>query len=127
MDEIYNNKYNYLKYSMHNKYNITEDDDIYHLIIPLHEYDYSCKGIPECHSCIEDYNAIQTKNNAEIHIRVKCTQSCLWFKWFDNKRQQYAKKCNKKLEYYVKMERTTVKIGKETINKVDFNEYMKLY
>jgi hypothetical protein len=132
MEDIFNNKYEYLKYQMFNRYGITEKDDIYYLSIPLKEYDYSCKQIPECHSCIEDNNAIQsqlqvqskTKNN--VDVRIKCGQSCIWYKWFDNKRQQYAKKNNKKLEYYTKKEYTTIKIGNETINKIDFNEHMKL-
>lgn len=128
MDEdrsnIYDTKYDYLKYHMYDKYNITESDMIYHFMIPLDETDYSCKNIPECHSCIEDYTNISSKSNKEF--KLKCTKSCLWFYWFDNKRQQFAKKQGKRVEYYLKKEFSEITINKELVKKVDFNNYMKL-
>ncbi len=51
--------------------------------------------IPECSFCTRDLERIKTILNDGIIINpydIDCTESCLWWEWFSNKRDAAAKK-----------------------------------
>lgn len=55
------------------------------------------KFIPECISCVRDtanlknlLKLAKASKKKEIEMELNCCYSCLWFKWFDNKRKNLA-------------------------------------
>ena len=58
--------------------------------------------IPECSTCKKDMDNFKNKFNevsATLTMQIECGKNCLWYDWFDNKRQLQAKQSNVKLVY----------------------------
>jgi hypothetical protein len=58
--------------------------------------------IPECSICKKDMENFKNKFNegiSSINMQLECSIHCLWYDWFDSKRQLQAKQAKIKLIY----------------------------
>ena len=61
--------------------------------------------IPECSRCLRDIENCKNKlksNESIIYLQEECSNNCLWYDWFDNRRKTLVSESNKKLEYVKK-------------------------
>ena len=60
------------------------------------------ENIPECSRCVKDFEELKKNiknNNGIITVRLECTENCLWFEWFENKRKIIVTNNNKEVKY----------------------------
>jgi hypothetical protein len=64
--------------------------------------------IPECSRCLRDMENCKSKlksNELIIYLQEECSNNCLWYDWFHNRRKTLVSESNKKLEYVKKEDR----------------------